>query len=122
MNILTRRSIIKKTTLVMAALGLPPFITNRLMARGNGIPLERVIDREALAESDGTWLLEVPGSGGKFFSLNRTAREVWDLIDGRNSAEAITRILASRYSLPEKEINEALLPLIASMKEVNLVI
>jgi len=106
----------------MAALGIPPIITKRLMARGTGVPLKRVIDKKALAASDGTWQLEVPGGGGKFFSLNRTAHEVWDLIDGRNSTEAITRIMASRYSLPEREINEALLPLIASMKEVNLVI
>lgn len=124
MKNITRKSILEKTAMLMAIMGIPRPLLERLQARTPAAPLQRVMDLEAVAESDGTWVLEIPGcrDSNKYFYLNETAREVWELIDSRNSLDDISTEISRRYSLSPGEARNAVEPLILSMKEQNLVV
>lgn len=43
-------------------------------------------------------------ASGDFFSLRDSARDVWELIDGRRDRDAIVHALAQSYAAPAGEI------------------
>ncbi len=121
---ITRKSVIEKTAVLIAAMGLPAIFLKKLNARVNSVPLQRVMNLEAMPESDGSWVLEIPGckNGEKYFYLNSSAREVWELIDATNTTGDIAAIISERYSISGADALEAVQTLVSSMREHHLVI
>lgn len=56
-----------------------------------------------------------------YFTLNRSAREVWELADGTLSVEEITGELAKRYGMDQHELSEDVVAIIASFRDASLI-
>jgi|GEM_PF-3801970 len=124
MNLLTRKNLLTRTIVLCAGLGLPRPLLNKLFARSEALPLRKVLNIPARLESDGTWSLEIETSrgGDKFFYLNRSAFEIWNLIDGRRTEKEIAALLAKTYGISSTEAEDAVTALTDSLKEQNLVV
>ena len=66
-------------------------------------------------------ILIVDLDGGELFSLSGTGRAVWEAIDGKRDADAITALLAARYDADETVIAGDVRALIASLREAALI-
>jgi hypothetical protein len=56
-----------------------------------------------------------------YFTLNRTAREVWELADGTRSASEIAATLADRYGVGLDQIRDDIVEIISGFRETGLV-
>ncbi len=56
-----------------------------------------------------------------YFTLNRSAREVWELADGTDTASGIAATLAQRYGVDAGELHADVAEIIASFREAGLV-
>jgi len=57
----------------------------------------------------------------EYYTLNRTAREVWELADGTRTAETITRVLAERYEIDPAVIVPDVSAIIAHLTAAKLI-
>lgn len=57
---------------------------------------------------------------GDFFSLGGTAQEIWRLLDGERSSEAIAQALAANYQLTAAEIKTEVDDFVVKLGSVNL--
>ena len=53
----------------------------------------------------------------KIYTLNETAREMWELIDGKRKLNDIVEELSARYNVPRERIKTDLEEFIKDMKE-----
>ena len=56
-----------------------------------------------------------------YFTLNRSAREVWELADGTRTAPEIAATLAARYEVDLNQIREDIAEIISGFKETGLI-
>ena len=56
-----------------------------------------------------------------YFTLNRSAREVWELADGTRSASEITATLAERYAVDVEKIRNDIAEIISGFRETGLI-
>jgi len=56
-----------------------------------------------------------------YFTLNRSAREVWELADGTLSASEIAATLADRYGVDLEEIRDDIAEIITGFREAGLI-
>lgn len=56
-----------------------------------------------------------------YFTLNRSAREVWELADGTRSAAEITATLAERYEVDIDQIRDDIGEIISGFRETGLI-
>jgi len=56
-----------------------------------------------------------------YFTLNRSAREVWELADGTRSASEITAVLAERYDVDVDRIRDDITEIISGFRETGLI-
>ena len=56
-----------------------------------------------------------------YFTLNRSAREVWELADGTRSASEIAAELANSYEVDLDRIREDIAEIITGFKETGLI-
>lgn len=66
-------------------------------------------------------ILLVDLDGGELFSLSGTGREVWKMIDGERSAEAIAEALGREFSAPIETIERDVSALIRDLEQSGLV-
>lgn len=57
----------------------------------------------------------------EYYTLNRTAREVWDLADGTRTADDITALLAERYEVDATAVASDVAEIIANLADANLI-
>lgn len=57
----------------------------------------------------------------EYYTLNRTAREVWELADGTRTADNITRVLAERYAAEAAAIAPDVDAIIANLTAAKLI-
>lgn len=55
-----------------------------------------------------------------YYTLNRTAREVWDLADGTRTATVIAETLAARYEAETAEVAPDVAAIIANLADAGL--
>lgn len=55
------------------------------------------------------------------FSLNRSARSVWELCDGKHSLNEIARILADKFGVTPDAMLPEIMPILYHFNELNLV-
>ncbi len=115
----TRRNIIRKSLAVLLAAMLPVKLSAFMKKEK---PLIKTMSINPVEWADGTWSLETFGSGNKSFYLNRAAREVWDLIDGKRTEDDICIVMSEHYELPLNEIKPSVLHLLESMKNQRLLV
>ena len=120
----TRKKFIYRAALLLAAAGVPASLLKRLEASETELPVRKVVRIPVLQETDGTWALEVKTSSGrgKYFYLNRSALEIWELIDGTRTPGDIARELSDRYGISREESEKAVNQMIHSMKEQRLIV
>ena len=56
-----------------------------------------------------------------YFTLNRSAREVWELADGTRSASEIAATLAERYEVDLDQIRDDIGEIISGFRETGLI-
>ncbi|GAB4286396.1 MAG: GeoRSP system PqqD family peptide chaperone [Deferrisomatales bacterium] len=82
-------------------------------------PSQREAILEALergeAAADRGWVLLV--DGGQMHELNLLAGEIWCLLDGTRTVEAVSRELAERYDAPFEEIRADVAAFVAECLE-----
>lgn len=66
-------------------------------------------------------VLIVDLEGGELFSLSGTGRAVWEAIDGKRDADAITALLAASYDADETVIAGDVRALITSLTDAALI-
>lgn len=71
-------------------------------------------------EVDGEVLI-VDLDGGELFSLSGTARDIWRLIDGRRSAEAIAEALQQEFTAPAGAVEHDVRALLDKLQDATLV-
>ncbi len=74
--------------------------------------LEEPVDDELIVFSPAT---------EDFYTLNRSAREVWELADGTLTAGGITETLATRYEEAPEAIAASVAAIIAEFREAGLI-
>ena len=73
--------------------------------------LEQVVDDD---------LIVFNPASDTYFTLNRTAREAWELADGTRSASEIAAALADRYGVDLDQIRDDIVEIISGFKETGL--
>jgi len=53
------------------------------------------------------------------FTLNETGARIWELIDGKNSAEGIVRVLASEHEVSKGEVEKDVTLILSQLKEIG---
>lgn len=56
-----------------------------------------------------------------YFTLNRSAREVWELADGTRSASEIAATLADRYEVDVEQIRDEIFGIISGFRDTGLI-
>ncbi|MCP3975303.1 MAG: HPr-rel-A system PqqD family peptide chaperone [bacterium] len=56
-----------------------------------------------------------------YYTLNRTAREVWELADGTRTATIIAETLAARYEAEPAQVAPDVAAIIANLAEAGLI-
>ena len=81
----------------------------------------RVMDKVSWKELDGL-IVVVDTESGAYYSLNKTASEMWkELVDGK-AKEAVVKILEEKYNVPGTELQNDLDGCIAEWRKQNLII
>ena len=73
--------------------------------------MEQVVDDELILYNPAT---------ESYFTLNRSAREVWELADGTMHAHEIALTLAERYGIASAALEADVAGIIESFREANL--
>lgn len=81
-----------------------------------GPPLEGVIEQVV----DDEMIVFNPGAE-TYFTLNRSAREVWELADGTKSVVEIAIELARRYEVETESLSDDVAKIVASFAEASLI-
>ena len=71
-------------------------------------------------EVDGEVLI-VDLDGGELFSLSGTARDIWRLIDGERSADAIVEALQQEFTAPAGAVEQDVRALLNELQDAALV-
>ncbi len=58
---------------------------------------------------------------GAYFRLNSTGKRVWELIDGRKSAEEIVHLVTNEFAVEEETTRKEVGEFLENMKENKLV-
>ena len=74
--------------------------------------MEQVVDDELILYNPDT---------ESYFTLNRSAREVWELADGTMHAREIALTLAERYGIASVALEGDVADIVASFREADLI-
>jgi hypothetical protein len=74
--------------------------------------LEQIVDDELILYNPET---------ESYFTLNRSAREVWELADGTMHAHEIALTLAERYGIASLALERDVADIVASFREADLI-
>lgn len=82
-------------------------------------PVKRRNDISSLEVEKGIFITDM--KAGAYFRLNSTGKRVWELIDGRKSAEEIVRLVTNEFAVEEETTRKEVGEFLENMKENKLV-
>jgi hypothetical protein len=81
----------------------------------------RVSDDVVSRELDGEAVI-LNLASGVYFGLDRVGTRIWQLIDQRQSLEAVLEAISTEYEAPVEDIERDLLQLASELKERGLIV